>query len=165
MVRLGQSSAIFREARTAPQSASDGYRRAARYLRHRLRDDPPRLLRSLRQLSAEVDSLAEKTATTFAGLPSQCRHSHAGQFAKLVAGRLEGPILRYSQRVALLRQAAILGIERFEANLIIAAVQHRAGNVEADRGSGRSRWAILALAAAVQAMIVAAAAIVLRGGG
>ena len=38
---------------------------------------------------------------------------------------MTGGVLPYSRRVALLRVARKLGINRFEANLIIAAVQHR----------------------------------------
>lgn len=34
-------------------------------------------------------------------------------------------LLRYSQRAKLLRRAQKLGIGRFEANLVIATVQHR----------------------------------------
>jgi hypothetical protein len=59
----------------------------------------------------------------------------ANRFAGLVSAMLsdEG-ILRYSRRQALLRQAAKLDIGAFEANLIIAAVEHR-------RTSGTSRAA------------------------
>lgn len=38
---------------------------------------------------------------------------------------MEGGLLRYSARAELLRRSVELGIDRFEANLIIAAVQHR----------------------------------------
>lgn len=37
---------------------------------------------------------------------------------------MAGGVLRYSDRVELLRSAGQLGIARFHANLIIAAVQH-----------------------------------------
>ena len=37
----------------------------------------------------------------------------------------EDPILRHSRRQSLLRQAAKLGISRFEASLLIAAVEYR----------------------------------------
>jgi hypothetical protein len=46
-------------------------------------------------------------------------------FADLVASRLLGPILPFDQRVALLREAGRRDIGRFEANLIIATVQHQ----------------------------------------
>jgi hypothetical protein len=44
-------------------------------------------------------------------------------FAEQVAKRLHGAILRYSDRLFLLRAAHRLHIERFRANLIIALVQ------------------------------------------
>ena len=40
---------------------------------------------------------------------------------------MDGPVLRYSLRTRLIREAEQHGIGRFEANLIIAAVQHEAG--------------------------------------
>lgn len=43
----------------------------------------------------------------------------------MVAAAMEGPVLRYSNRMSLLRAAAGMGIDRFEANLLIALVQHR----------------------------------------
>jgi hypothetical protein len=50
-------------------------------------------------------------------------------FARCVAAAMDGPILRYSSRLDLMRQARRTGIAPFEANLIIAAVQHRAGAI------------------------------------
>jgi hypothetical protein len=55
-------------------------------------------------------------------LPNPGARSRA--FAADVASRLEGPVLRHSQRRRLLKTAQRAGIGRFEANLIIAAVQH-----------------------------------------
>jgi hypothetical protein len=46
-------------------------------------------------------------------------------FAHLAALEFEGPILRYSRRLALLRLAEKMNIGRFEANLMIALIQHR----------------------------------------
>lgn len=37
---------------------------------------------------------------------------------------MDGPVLRYTRRRALVAKAKVLGIGDFEANLIIAAVQH-----------------------------------------
>jgi hypothetical protein len=48
----------------------------------------------------------------------------AREFADRVSDRLVGRLLPWSDRRILLRDAAGLGINRFEANLIIAAVQH-----------------------------------------
>src|SRR4051812_8586847 len=51
----------------------------------------------------------------------------SAEFADVVAGSIDGPVLRYSQRLVLLKDAERRGIGRFEANLIIAAVLHREG--------------------------------------
>jgi hypothetical protein len=42
----------------------------------------------------------------------------------LVRDHLEGQILRFEPRQLLIRAAGGMGIDRFQANLIIAAVQH-----------------------------------------
>src|SRR5688500_7145261 len=46
-------------------------------------------------------------------------------FAYQVALATTGPVLRYSQRLQLLSLANGAGIARFDANLIIAAIEHR----------------------------------------
>jgi hypothetical protein len=51
----------------------------------------------------------------------------SAEFADVVLASLDGPVLRYSQRTALVDEAERRGIGRFEANLIIAAVLHRSG--------------------------------------
>ena len=51
----------------------------------------------------------------------------SAEFADAVAQAIDGPVLRYSQRQVLVRDAERRGIGRFEANLIIAAVLHRQG--------------------------------------
>jgi hypothetical protein len=51
----------------------------------------------------------------------------SAEFADTVAQTIDGPVLRYSQRQVLVREAGRRGIGRFEANLIIAAVLHRRG--------------------------------------
>jgi hypothetical protein len=57
-----------------------------------------------------------------------------------VQRRLDGNILRYSSRKALFVEARFRGIDRFQANLIIAAVQHsqRSGARNSSAGTGRS---------------------------
>jgi hypothetical protein len=55
------------------------------------------------------------------------RSSEARNFADLVAARLLGTVLPFSERESLVRTAARHDISRFEANLIIAAVQHQMG--------------------------------------
>lgn len=51
----------------------------------------------------------------------------ATDFADWVRAQLDGPVLRYSTRLLLLKQAEQRGLGRFEANLIIASVLHRTG--------------------------------------
>jgi hypothetical protein len=51
----------------------------------------------------------------------------SADFAEVVRANLDGTLLRYSQRLVLLKDAERRGIGRFEANLIIAAVLHRHG--------------------------------------
>lgn len=55
------------------------------------------------------------------------RGAAARDFADLVAGQLVGTVLPRNQREMLIRAASTYGITRFEANLIIAAVQHQMG--------------------------------------
>lgn len=96
------------------------YCRDARRIRGRHAGQPARLHRALRELSHRQDA-APPTATTVSQVaPGRCE-----AFAKEVEGRLEGPVLRHAQRRALLAAARRMGIGRFEANLVIAAVQHR----------------------------------------
>ena len=49
----------------------------------------------------------------------------ADQFTAQIVGRIRNGVLTYSDRLELLKEAEELGIGRFDANLIIAAVQHR----------------------------------------
>ena len=93
----------------------DDYRRRARRLRAMYCGDPIRLHRALRQLAA----------TQMQSLITTPDKSLAQRFADRVRDSIDGPILRYSIRRKLLREADARGIGRFEANLIIAAVQHQ----------------------------------------
>lgn len=73
--------------------------------------------------------------------------------------RHEAPlVLRYSARLELLKQAARRGIGRFQANLIIASVEHelRAGqNAPSPRASSLSLASALLVFATVQSAILA----------
>jgi hypothetical protein len=75
--------------------------------------------RMLRDLAARHDSAPQSP-------PAQApvRPARSEAFAAEVVRRLEGSVLRHAQRRALFGIARRLGIGRFEANLIIAAVQH-----------------------------------------
>src|SRR5262249_42959060 len=55
------------------------------------------------------------------------RTDHVQDLVAAVSERMEGPILRYPARLALLKQAKRAGLDQFHANLIITAAQHKAG--------------------------------------
>jgi hypothetical protein len=55
------------------------------------------------------------------------RGDAAREFADLVATQLVGTVLPWTRREALVHLAGLRGIGRFDANLIIAAVQHQLG--------------------------------------
>jgi hypothetical protein len=74
---------------------------------------------------------------------------------------LENGVLRYERRQELLRAASHLGINRFDASLLIASIQHRrhasdAPDDPASSPDGSSRVAMFA-ALTVQGLIVMAA--------
>lgn len=82
-------------------------------------------------------------------------------FIRAVEGAMEGSLLRYSRRQRLLHLAARLGLGRFEANLIIARVQHQTRNTAPARpmASARtprppSRWTPLAAGLGLQALLL-----------
>ena len=79
------------------------------------------------------------------------------RFAAEIAGRMEGPVLRHAQRLALFEVARRLGIGRFEANLIMAAVQHQRGQARAIAANAEVhrpwRLAPLAVVVVVQGLI------------
>ena len=97
-----------------------GYCRAARRLRGRFRGRPGRLHAELAALGAGAGKSPEVRGETVSA-----EQARAAGFAREVEAGVEGPVLRFSQRKRLLKAAARAGIGRFEANLIIAAVQHR----------------------------------------
>ena len=81
-------------------------------------------------------------------------------FRQLVAGRLVGRgavILRYSERLELLKEGKRLGLDRFNSNLIIAAVENEAREIAPTIAlppkKSRFRW--FWMIAAVQSFIVA----------
>ena len=92
------------------------YRRAARRLRGRWVHRPHRLHLALKALAQE-QPIPPAVPTTKA----KAKHE---AFAAAVLGRMDGPVLRHAERRRLLAAAHGMGIERFDANLIIAAVQH-----------------------------------------
>jgi hypothetical protein len=88
------------------------------------------------------------------------RSEVAREFAEIVASQLVGTVLPWNQRKSLVHLAELRGISRFEANLIIAVVQHQ-------MGVGRKRIEILQrrrslrrLAAGVAVFVIVQAGIV-----
>jgi hypothetical protein len=104
---------------------------------------------------------------TRATAPKRDEAAISADFADVVAGSIDGPVLRYTQRQVLIRDAERRGIGRFEANLIIAAVLYRQGmgqeyEIPAAPG-GLVEWVAPVLTfVALQAAIVAGAWWVLR---
>ena len=96
------------------------YRREARRIRGAFAAGSTELYHSLRRLSdledASLPRFSSKTRTA----------DGVSAFAKLAAAQLDGHVLSYSRRLSLLKTAALLGIGRFHANFIIAAIQHEA---------------------------------------
>jgi hypothetical protein len=139
----------------AVQDPTYAYRREARRLRSRHAGQPAQLYNSLRDLSDKRDRDQLEMTGKAAGAriwegeapaePRLGRKSRLGgslalpaklhpgayrshRFAQVVAERVSEGVLRYSARLQLLAMADGLGIARFQANLVIAAVQHEAGH-------------------------------------
>jgi len=141
---------------------SQAYRRCARRLRGRLGGKPGELYRSLRDLSDRFDSqFPQSTDKTRLHPPEQ---PLAAEFAARVERQVAAGVLSYSARLGLIEAAADIGIGRFEANLIIAAIQHRCGSsVSLSEPDFRplSKGVVVLTAAILQASILAGAWFVL----
>jgi hypothetical protein len=86
------------------------------------------------------------------------REDVSADFAEYVQGRLEGPVLRYSARLALVKEAERRGLGRFEANLVIAAVLYRRGMGQEYELRPKAEWVWPVMTAVVlQGAIVAGA--------
>ena len=119
-------------AAAPPAISSDEYRRQARRLRCRYAGRPDRLQRSLKTLAtrAAPSSAPRQSddARFVVDMPPQVRPSTgpAATFAEHLAREIPSSgLLTYSSRLGLLRHAQTLGVRRFEANLLIAAVLER----------------------------------------
>ena len=127
---------------------------AARRLRYRFRDDPARLQQSLSRLAGAGERPAARV--------DREDDESAVRFAESVIASMDGPVLRYSSREALIEEALRRGLGRFEANLIIAAVQHRiqekAGKTARPKSLSRGAALIgaICLAGLAQTLIVLA---------
>ena len=108
---------------------ADHYRRRARKLRWVHAGRPDRLHPALVALAKSHDAATRGRhgrATHVEREPAEAEpYSPAKAFAEHVARAMDGQVLRYSQRLALLQLADRQGLGRFEANLVIAAIQHR----------------------------------------
>ena len=66
-----------------------------------------------------------KVTPEFSGEYDRNKEDIYRKFISAIESAMEGELIRYSRRVKLLKLAERLGIERFEANLIIAQTQRR----------------------------------------
>lgn len=141
-----------------PESAviSAPYRQAARRIRARLGHRPAAMIHALRDLAAAQPAPQSVVADPVA--PQDDRLSAAEAFSELVRDHLDSPILRFSTRQKLLRQAAKMNLGRFEANLLIALVEHRHRRHPAPqtRPPTRTGWRIAAVVVLLEATILAA---------
>ena len=133
------------------------YRRVARRVRCRLGNDPISKQCALAALARQADRARRLAAPEVIPNPD----NGVRAFAQAVSTAMEGPILRFSRRQQLIRQAQRLGIRRFDANLLIAAVQHRLGSVKTKHpvqsNSDSSPWRFalpIGLAIGLQAIIL-----------
>src|SRR5690348_14197435 len=101
------------------------YRREARRIRGRLADSPVERYSALRTLSQCHDETSGQ-----GDQPTVRERSPVSAFGQIAADHIKNGVLSYSRRLQLLTTAQQLGIGRFEANLIIAAVQHRTAGMQ-----------------------------------
>ena len=118
---VGRGVAAVEEISVPPSVSA--YCRQARRLRGTFGHQPARMHRKLRELAVRPGAAARVDAVV-ATRASQPASSTAHAFAERVMAGMDGPVLRYSNRRALIREAGKAGIGAFEANLVIAAVQH-----------------------------------------
>ena len=121
---------------------------------------------SLRVLAGAHDRHHVRAARDAAARPIHAEpRDSVREFSDRVSCELTGTgILRYSRRLALLNRAQRLGIDRFDANLMIAAVQNRLPSEDRSTQIAPARRSSMAASlgvfALVQSLIVAGAWIV-----
>jgi hypothetical protein len=130
----------------AMPTSSDDYRRKARRLRCRYAGQPATLQFALKLLAGEAKpDLSPAPA------------GPARRFAEYLASRAPSMVLRYSERLELIRAARHMGIDRFEANLLIASVLERGRRVtEAEAAQAVTRSSPLLAGIAVFLMVQSA---------
>jgi hypothetical protein len=148
--------------RSAVIDSTHAYRREARRLRWHYANRPAELYNSLRQLSARQDRKQQINGSDAGADVLSVRERNveisgdSRRFAQIVAGELEQGVLRFSARQRLLSTAERMGIGRFQANLVIAAVQHQLGATTSEPRQPHFSWASRLLAAVLlQGLIVA----------
>ena len=117
----------------------------------------PVKVRPMRYVAEAAAPLASKAAADDWGLPMSSPPAAVRGFSRAVADRLDGGVLRWDDRRDLIARARRLGIDRFEANLIIAGVQHNAPPSPAETAAADSWGRSVAVFAVVQSLIVVAA--------
>jgi hypothetical protein len=110
---------------SSPDIAVDQYRREARRCRGRGRSDVRQVHARLRELNRRFDAARSPLAAEILPPPTADRYE---DFASQVAASLEAGLLRYSSRKRLIKEALGMGIGAFEANVLMAAVQHGGAN-------------------------------------
>lgn len=145
---------------TDSAAISAPYRQAARRIRARLGHRPAAMMEALRDLAVAADraAAAQHNQQPTKGDPRPFSASEA--FSQLVLDHLEGPVLRFSVRQKLLRQAAEMGIGRFEANLLIALVEHRHRQSPPpwpSQPSHRTPWRTAAIVLLIEVILLTAA--------
>jgi hypothetical protein len=141
-------------------SDTEQYRRKARRLRYEFRHDPVKLHRSLWQLSGRHNLASNpspvRQVTHATVWRADNSTDHVQTLVAAVAKNMDGSILRYPARQALLLQAKRLGLQQFDANLIISAVQHRMGERIVRQPRAERPWMhTLTIALIFQAWIIA----------
>ena len=140
-------------------SPCDAYRREARRLRGRYAGRPGLLQQSLKRLAQDARPTRATPASQRGRAVDEDRHPTSAQsgsarrFADHLAEQMPSSVLRYSQRLELLRAARRFGVGRFEANLLIAAVLERRRSRAAD-GGGEGGGGIGSVAADVAVFLV-----------
>lgn len=137
---------------------SADYRQAARRIRARLGHRPPAMFAALRDLATAQPSAPAPVTGEDRATPQPAGEA----FSELVLDHLEGPVLRFHVRQKLLRRADEMGLGRFEANLLVALVEHRHRQMTPISPlPTRRAWPKIAVFLLIQAAIIAAAWIAL----
>jgi hypothetical protein len=133
--------------------ANAAYRRNARRLRARFCRHPAALHRALGELSRQYDRQLTKFVQIDPSPESQKLSDDTTAaieraFSQHVAESLNGPVLRYSDRLKLLEVAERLRIKRFRANLLIAMVQHETIALSvSEKSPPPPRWSVVRIVA------------------